>query len=704
MSRLRTVCSLVLVTMLAAASAGAQAPATMQGEYPGLETGKMWTFDAPPMAYWAKRYDFHPDQAWLDHARLAAGRLSSGCSASFVSAEGLILTNHHCARACVEAVTKPGEDLLANGFSSAARDEERPCPGLVMDQLQSITDVTDSVNHGITASTPSNQAAERRQTAIQRIEKACGGGADTVCQVVTMYRGGQYKLYRFRRFSDVRLVFAVESQTAFFGGDPDNFTYPRHDLDVSILRAYENNAPAHTEYFRWSPAGTKEGDLVFVIGNPGSTGRLNTTAQLTFLRDVQYPAQLDQLARMIRVYKGLSEMSDDRAKALRNTLFGLENAQKAIGGYQAGLLDPALMARKQAWEKNFRQQVSSDPRLKQQFGDPWQGIAAIRDQMRTLDAQRRFYSFSTWGARLLPMAGLLVRMPAEMAKPDSLRQPMFQERNRARVQALLGAQDTVDAAMETAMLAQYFEAMKAALPASDPVLQAALAGRTPEQAAKQMVAATTLTTAAGRKALMEGGASAIQSSSDPFIKLARVIEPLERKVQAQAGDLSNDEAKYDERIARALLAVFGNSVAPDATFSLRISDGEVKRYPMNGTYAPPYTTFYGLYDRHYGFGSQAPWDLTQRWIDRRDSLDLTTPLDLVATADIIGGNSGSPVIDREGRLVGLIFDGNIEMLPNRFLFTERVARAVAVDSRGIVEALRKIYGATALADELTGGH
>lgn len=704
MSRFGAVCCLLFATLFTAAGARAQAPASMQGEYPGLETGKMWTFDAPPLAYWATRYDFHPDQAWLDHARLAAGRLSSGCSASFVSPEGLILTNHHCARACVEAVTKPGEDLLANGFSAAGREEERPCPGLVMDQLQSITDVTDSVNAGVSSTTPSNQAAELRRAAIGRIERACGAGADTVCQVVTMYRGGQYKLYRFRRFSDVRLVFAVESQTAFFGGDPDNFTYPRHDLDVSILRAYEDNAPAHTEYFKWSPAGTREGDLVFVVGNPGSTGRLNTMAQLTFLRDVQYPAQLDQLARMIRVYKKLSNQSEDRAKALRNTLFGLENAQKAIGGYQTGLLDPALMARKEAWEKNFQQKVAADPKLKQQFGDPWQGISAIRDQMHKLDAQRRFYSFGTWGARLLPMAGLLVRMPEEMAKPDSQRQPSFRERNRARVLAYLGDQTTVDTALEAAMLAQYLTAMKAALPASDPVVQAALGGRTPDAAARAMVASTSLTSAEGRKALMDGGTSALQASNDPFIKLARVIAPLEEKVQARSRDLSNDEAKYDERIARALLAVFGNSVAPDATFSLRISDGEVKRYPMNGTYAPAYTTFYGLYDRHYAFGGEAPWDLTQRWLDYRDSLDLSTPLDLVATADIIGGNSGSPVIDRKGRLVGLIFDGNIEMLPNRFLFTERVARAVAVDSRGIVEALRKVYGATALADELTGTH
>ena len=693
---------LAAVLLLFALPARAQSPAAT-GEYPGLETGKMWTFDAPPMEYWAKRYDFRPTQAWLDHARLASLRFSTGCSASFVSPNGLVMTNHHCSRPCIESSTKTGEDLLGDGFYAPAKEGERPCQGLFMDQLQEITDVTDSVTAGIGAGTLPNVAADRRQAAIRRIETRCTQSVpNAACQVVSMYSGGQYKLYRFRRFSDVRLVFAVESQTGFFGGDPDNFTYPRYDLDLSIVRVYEDNKPANTEYFRWSPNGSKEGDLVFVTGNPGSTGRLNTMAQMQFLRDVQYPAQLDALARQIAVYQDLSRLSEDREKALRNTIFGLQNTQKAIGGYQSGLLDPRLMAQKREWERSFRARVTANAGYRQRFGGAWAGIETTRASLKAIDVRRRYHAFGAYGSRMLGMAAILVRWPVEMAKPDSSRLAGYREANKANLERVINSTTAVDPEQETRLLAAYLTAMKRELPATDPVLTAALAGRTPEVAAREMVAASTLKMAEGRKSLMEGGAAAIAASTDPFIKLARVIDPLERVIAKRVADLNNQEARFNEQVARALFAVFGNSVAPDATFSLRITDGEVKRYPLNGTYAPAYTTFFGLYDRHASFPGEEPWSLTKRWSERRDSLDLSVPFNAVSTADIIGGNSGSPVINREGQVVGLIFDGNMEMLPNRFLFTERVARSVWVDSRGIIEALRKVYGAKALADELEG--
>ncbi|MDO8665578.1 MAG: S46 family peptidase, partial [Gemmatimonadales bacterium] len=350
--------SLLAFSATLAASAGAQQPAAAaprpqspaaapaSGEYPGLETGKMWTFDVPPLEYWARRYNFRPTQDWLDHVRLASAR-QPGCSASFVSGDGLAMTNHHCARACIEAATRQGEDLLENGFYARTRADERPCANLFLDQLLSITDVTDSVNAAVPAAAPAGRAADLRAAATRGLEERCAAGMpDLSCQVVTMYRGGQYKLYRFRRFRDVRLVFAVESQTAFFGGDPDNFTYPRHDLDLSIYRAYVNNEPAHTEFFAWSRGGTSEGDLVFVTGNPGSTGRLNTLAQLEYLRDVQYPAQLAALARQITVYHQVLDLGGERGATIRNTLFGAENTQKAVQGYISFFADPQLMTRK----------------------------------------------------------------------------------------------------------------------------------------------------------------------------------------------------------------------------------------------------------------------------------------------------------------------------------------------------------------------
>jgi hypothetical protein len=686
--------------LIAAPRAWAQsAPAV--GEYPGLETGKMWTFDVPPLDYWAARYNFRPTPQWLEHVRLSSVRFGGNCSSSFVSANGLVMTNHHCARACIEAVTKQGEDLLGNGFYAGRKEDERVCEGLFLDQLQAITDVTDSVTAGIATNTPPGVAAERRAAAIKRLETACGAATpNAACQVVTMYRGGQYKLYRFRRFTDVRLVFAVESQTGFFGGDPDNFTYPRFDLDMAMVRAYVDGRPASTEYFRWSPAGSKEGDLVFVTGNPGSTGRLNTLAQLEYLRDVQYPAQLDLLARQIAVYQELSNLSDDRAKALRNTIFGLQNTQKAVRGYQSGLLDPSLMAQKRAWEQDFRRRVSANAGYRARFGGAWQGIITTRAGLRAIDIRRRYHAFGAYGSRSLALAGVLVRWHAEMAKPDADRLAPFRDANRPATERALASSTPIDPEQETRLLAAYLTAMKRELPATDPVLTAALAGRSPEEAARAMVGASTLKTAEGRKTLLDGGASAVAASTDPFIRLARIIDPLERTLSRRVSDLTNQEARFDEQVARALLAVFGNAVAPDATFSLRISDGEIKRYPLNGTYAPAYTTFYGLYDRHYSFAGEEPFQLAGAWEARRDSLDLRVPFNAVSTADIIGGNSGSPVINREGQVVGLIFDGNMEMLPNRFLFTERVARSVFVDSRGIIEALRKISGARALADEL----
>lgn len=695
-------CRVVFLAIIwSAAPLAAQQPAS--AEYPGLETGKMWTFDAPPLDYWAKRYDFHPDQAWLDHVRLAAARIP-GCSASFVSGDGLVLTNHHCSRECIDAVTKPGEDLLSNGFVAATRADERPCPGMVLDQLQAITDVTDSVVAAIPAGTPATKAADLRNAAIRGLERRCkASAAEAFCQVVTMYRGGQYKLYRFHRFTDLRLVFAVEASTAFFGGDPDNFTFPRHDLDMSMVRAYAGGQPVHTEYLHWSAKGAAEGDLVFVVGNPGSTGRLNTVAQLEFLRDVQYPATLDVLAREIAVYQALAAADTVRAKAFRNTLFGLQNTQKAIRGYQSGLLDPQLMARKRAWERTLRARVQADPVQRRLYGSAWDSTAAVRRRLAALDVHRRYYAFGAFGTRLLGAAAVLVRLPVERAKPDSARLPAYREANRAQLERFLTNDEPIDTVVETALLTAYLTDMARELPATDPVRRAALGGRTPEAAAHAMVAATTLLTVDQRRALLSGGADAVAQSRDPFIGLARTIDPLERAVQKQVTALVSQEAQNDERVARAVLAAFGTSIAPDATFSLRISDGEVKRYPMNGTYAPAFTTLYGLYDRSIAFGGREPWNLTPAWQAARDSVNLGTPLNGVSTADIIGGNSGSPVVDRQGQLVGLIFDENMEALPLRFLFSEATGRSVWVDARGMLEALRHVYHAGALADELAGG-
>jgi len=684
--------------------AAAAAPAQSQGEYPGLETGKMWTFDVPPLEYWARRYNFRPSPDWLDHARLAALR-QPGCTASFVSSDGLVMTNHHCARACIDAVTKPGEDLLTNGFYAPTRADERSCgPRMYVDQLLSITDVTDSVSAAVPATLPPNRASDVRDSVIGALERSCGAvSPDLHCQVVTMYRGGQYKLYRFRRFTDVRLVFAPEDSIAFFGGDPDNFTYPRYDVDMSFYRVYVGGEPAHTEFFRFAATGPRDSDLVFVVGNPGSTYRLQTMAQLEYTRDITWPATLAAYNRLLAAYDSAGRTSPQRAADYRNTIFGIQNSIKAVTGYQSGLLDPNLMNRKRSWEADFKGRVNADPNLRRLYGNAWDNITAIRRQMAAIDTRHRYYSFNGYGSRLLSYAGLLARDVAEAAKPDTARLPLFRDRARGRLDTTLTAGEPIDTVLEIRLLTQYFGAMAADLPENDPVRRAALGGRSPEQAARAMVQQSQILTGEQRHALLARGPARINASHDPFLELARVIEPLERDLTRQWTDLANQEGQNNERIARALLAVFGNTVAPDATFSLRISDGQILSYPYNGTEAPPFTTFYGMFDRYYSFGQAAPWSLPARWLAHRDSLTLSTPLDAVSTNDIIGGNSGSPVINRDGDIVGLIFDGNIEMLPNAYLFTEARGRSVWVDARGIVEALRHVYGASALADELTRG-
>ena len=694
--------TLAALTLTAAVLAGRPAAAQeLVKEYSGLETGTMWTFDVPPLEYWAARYGFKPTAEWFEHVRLSSVR-QPGCSASFVSAEGLVMTNHHCARSCIDAVTREGEDFLENGFYAKTRTEERQCPNFYLDQLLSIRDVTDSVTSAVPASATPTQAADARATAITGIQDRCKATGEKLnCQVVTMYRGGQYKLYTFRRYSDVRLVFAPDGPAAFFGGDPDNFTFPRYDMDISFYRAYENGQPVTADHhFTWSAKGSAEGDLIFVVGNPGSTGRLNTVAQMEYLRDVQYPATLAVFARQIPILHELANADAVRARALRNRIFGLENSQKATLGYRSGLIDPNLMAWKRKWEGDFRAKVQADPALQAKYGTAWDEIARINKELASLDVQRRYYGFNAYGSRLVTLAGLLVRAPVELAKPDGERMGMFREANKAQLEAFLNAR--TDTLMERRMLAAWLQAMEKELPADDPVRRVALGGRTPEVAAAELVSEVTVSQPAQARLLLDGGQAAVTACSDPVIALARVIDPLEREMSGKVTALRDREAQQDERIARALLAVFGNKVAPDATFSLRISDGVVARYPYNGTLAAPYTTFYGLYDRWTAFGGKDPWHMHQRWIDAKDRIDLATPLNGVSTNDIIGGNSGSPVISRDAEIVGLIFDGNIEQLPNRFLYTQTTARSVWVDARGIVEALRKVYGAGPLADELLG--
>ena len=664
------------------------------------EFGTMWTFDAPPLDYWRRTYNFEPDQRWLDKVRLASVRLPN-CSASFVSSRGLVMTNHHCARACIESTSPRDSNYIETGFAARAITEEKKCAGLYVDQLQSIENVTTRVRAAITGTAPADQASQR-DAVITRIQNECNQQTRLTCQVVSLYHGGIYSLYRYRRFDDLRLVLAPELEIAFFGGDPDNFTYPRYNLDVTLFRVYENGRPYNPpEYLRWSRNGPVENDVIFVVGNPGSTGRLNTIAQMEFLRDVTYPATLAGYRRFLDIYAELAKRDTSAARRYQNDIYGYENSFKAVTGYRTGLLDSLQMARKREFERDFRARIATDPRLQAQYGAAWDAIAAAQRELGTFNPQLRFHGFGG-GSKLLTVASQIVRLATESSKPDPERIAAYRGGGLNTIRAAVTGNVAIDTAFERLALTAQLRAAQRELPADDPFLRAVLAGRAPEAVAASLVRNTRVGDSAFRVSLLEGGAATVATSTDPMIVLARTIDPINRAVTARAAALNAIITSNAEKIGQAMFAAYGTALPPDATFTLRISDGVVKGYPMNGTIAPYKTTFYGLYERAAAFDNVFPFRLPPRWVERKNRFDLATPFNFVSTNDIIGGNSGSPLINRNAEVVGLAFDSNIEGIANRFIFTTEVARTVSVHSRAITEALRKAYDASSVADELEG--
>jgi hypothetical protein len=663
------------------------------------EFGTMWTFDAPPLEYWKTKYNFTADQKWLDHVRLASVRLP-GCSASFVSAEGLVMTNHHCARTCISAASPADTNYQRTGFVASSRQTEKRCQGLYVDQLQSVEDVTTRVRGKVTA-TAAAARVEQRDAEINAIQRECQQSTGMTCQVVGLYQGGMYSLYRYKRYSDVRLVMAPEEDVSFFGGDPDNFTFPRFDLDVTLLRVYENDQPHRPQdYLRWSANGAQEGELVFVTGNPGSTGRLLTVAQMEYLRDVSYPAQLAQLSRQINLLRGLVSQSEQARRQYENALFSAENSQKAITGYFAGLTDEKIMARKRDFEKELRGRITADPKLRTEFGSAWAAIEAAQRELKSFAAQARYYNLT--GSTLLNLAAAVTRLPAQATLADSLRLPNFRGPALENLRRQLTSPIPVDTMLERLNLTTWLTAAQQELDPKDPLLVALLAGRKPEDAAVALLRGTKLADPQVRRALLEGGGSALVESTDPLIAVARKVETASLDIARRALRLNTLISANAEKVGQAQFAVYGKALPPDATFTLRISDGVVRGYPMNGTIAPFKTSFFGLYARSAEFDDKPPFKLPQRWHDRRTAVDLKTPMNFVSTNDIIGGNSGSPVINRNAEVVGLIFDSNIQALPNRFIFTDEVARSVSVHSRAITEALRNVFQAAWIANELEG--
>jgi hypothetical protein len=634
--------------------------------------------------------------------RLASVRFMDGGSGSFVSPDGLMITNHHVGLGCIQNVSSTASDFVKTGFYAPTREREVACPGYEVNVLASLQDVTARVLGATRPEMSDAQARAARKAATAAIENECAARTKLRCDVVSLYQGGEYQLYQYRKYTDVRLVFAPEQSMAFFGGDPDNFTFPRHDLDICLMRAYENGQPLKpASYLRWTGKGVADGDLVFVSGHPGSTARLETMARLEYLRDKAYPFRLKQLRQRIGVLKAYAALGEEQRRRALDAIFGYENSLKASEGFDAALHDAPALARKAAAEQALRAQVAADAALAQATGDPWASVAAIQQKAGARAAEVRLVGFA--GARLLETAGRIVQYVAEVRKPNEQRYEEYVDSNLDSLRNRLFSAAPVHEDLELVTLGDQFELALDTLGPDHPFVKAALQGRRPAAAAQAALSGTRLQDPAVRKALVEGGEAAVAASTDPLIQLARRIDPLAREVRRFVEDeVDAPTTRAMEKVAQARWKVYGKTLPPDATFTLRFSYGTVKGYPGLGTQLAPFTTYYGLFDRSVSHAGKEPWALAPRWQERRQALELATPLNFVSTNDIIGGNSGSPVVDRAGEFVGIVFDMNVESLAWNYYFDDARGRTVSVDARGIVEALGKVYQAEALVRELTG--
>ena len=681
-----------LKSLLLLASAALVSPTVYGGE--GL-----WTFDNPPAQLLKQKYGFTATPEWLDHVRLSSVRLNDGGSGSFISPHGLLLTNHHVARGQLQKNSTAAHDYIKDGFYAATPEQEMKSPDLEVNVLISTENVTARVQAALAgAKNPGEQFAKRR-AAMAEIESGSQKSTGLRSDVVTLYQGGEYWLYRYKKYTDVRLVFAPEQQIAFFGGDPDNFTYPRYDLDMALFRVYDNGKPLETkDYLKWNPKGAKEGELIFVSGHPGSTQRLDTVAQLEFERDYRQPSYLKLLKSRIATLEKYSARGPEQARQAGSQIFGLQNSYKAIDGEYKGLLDPHVMAAKQKAEDEFRARVMANAQWKQEFGSAWDAIAAT-EKKAAGRAKQQF--FRGTNSELANLAATIVDYVAEVKKPDGERLPEYREAQLESLKYSLFSPAPVYPEMEQARMAGALALDLAELGPDDPFAKVALAGRTPEEAAKHWLTGTQMADPEFRRKLVAGGEAAVAASTDPMVVLERELDPMRREmIKWQQDNVQSAEQRAGEQLGKARFAAFGKNAYPDATFTLRLSYGEVAGYPMNGTKAPAKTTMYGLYDRAASFNFDGPFALPSRYMEGRDKLDLATPMNFVMTADIIGGNSGSPVINRAGEIVGLIFDGNIESLVGDFVYEETTNRAVAVTTNVMTEALRKVYGAQKLVDEM----
>ncbi len=660
----------------------------------------MWTFDNFPAAKVKELYGFAPDQKWLDRVRKASVRLEGGCSGSVVSKDGLVMTNHHCVTDCTSTLSSPTRDYLDDGFYTAARKDEKICPGFEASILQSIVDVTDRVKRA-TANVDASAANAARAAETSAIEKeTCGEDRTKRCQVVNLYRGGQYKLYVYDRFDDVRIAFAPEMQAAFFGGDPDNFNFPRYALDMALLRLYRNGQPVKfTDPLKIDTAGPKAGDLIFVSGHPGSTERLLTNAQLEFQRDHFLPWRIEYLAQLRGALLNEATRGEEEARQANDTLQNIENSLKVFKGQRGALVEPSFFGVKIAQEKQLKDALAGNASLRGKYGDPFTTLAGIVDAQKRafLPYQMLEVRFGA-GSVLLADARMLVRVTAERTKPNGARLPEFSDQRLPSAERSLLADAPIHPALEKIVIAYWLEKTREHLGPDNAAVKAMFGSRTSQQIAADIVANSQVGDAAFRNRLWNAG-SLVTGSNDPAIVFVRMMDEAARKARTgYETEVTGPTSVAAEKVASLRFDVLGQNIYPDATFTLRLSYGVVQGWddPVHGK-IEPFTQVGGLWKRATG---AYPFNLGKRWVGGETKLPAEMQYDFVSTNDIIGGNSGSPVLNRQGRIIGLAFDGNIHSTGGSYGFDPELNRMVSVSSQVIVGALRNIYGATALADEL----
>jgi hypothetical protein len=667
----------------------------------------MWLFNQPPRQVLRDRYQFDATDAWLEHLQKSSIRFSSGGSGSFVSEDGLLISNHHVGADALQKLSTPEKNYLKTGFYARTPAGEVKCLDLELNVLQSIQDVTARVNAAVPADADLAAAFAARRQVIADIEKESHESTGLRCDVATLWQGGAYHLYQYKRYTDVRLVFAPEQQIAFFGGDPDNFEFPRFDLDICLFRAYENGQPAKVkDYLRFSAAGARDGELVFVSGHPGGTSRLLTMAELENLRDQAIPRRLGTLKRLEVLVGNWSNRTEENARRARELFFGVQNSRKALDGRLAGLLDPDLMGPKAKAESDFKARLASTAGTV--AADALAAYDKIARATEILAAQStRSYLLEgaqAFNCESFQIARTLLRAGDERAKPNGERLHEYSDSGKISLELALFSEKPIYTDFEILTLSDSLTFLAAQLGADNPLVQQVLDGKSPRQRAAELILTTKVRDVAFRKRLYEGGSSAVTAAGDPTIELARLVDPAARALRKVSDEQSEAKQQAHAAIARARNALLGTEGYPDATFTLRLAFGAIKGYEEDGQPVPAITTMAGLCQRAREMNARPPFDLPPLWEKRKSRVDPGTPLNFVSTCDIIGGNSGSPVVNRAGEFVGIIFDGNLESLPWDYAFSDKQGRATSVHSAAILEALTRVYPAKPLARELITGH